>query len=59
MIMTDTEQIAAVHVILENYVRETSHTGVNAIHAVHDIARALDVEMYPANTPPFVPPGAA
>ncbi len=33
--------------VLHAFKRETSRTGIDAIHAVHDIALILGVEMYP------------
>lgn len=40
-----------VRAVIDTFNRETSRTGIDAIHAVHDIALALGVEMYPVFVP--------
>lgn len=51
MIMSDAERLATVRKAIDVFKDETSRTGVDAIHAVHDIAIALGVELYPRDPP--------
>ena len=49
--MSDAERLATVRKAIDVFKDETSRTGVDAIHAVHDIAIALGVELYPRDPP--------